>query len=381
MHLLFVAPGISPPWTEGRKKFVRELLAQLKNQNVTVDLLTSSDAKTPNELIAEPNHLIQVKHRHKLTQLVSLHYALREYLSANKPGAVVQFPFGTFDGIRGIANRTSLQQTSRICRKANIPSLAVLYSVTSGSLNQIAHLAGSIACTQGPDWNGPIINTGINMEEIPVSWQNRGQKKLLFMAGYSENNESLLHAILYERGLIDVILCGESLASQGLTLCIAIPLLQHPTLLEKLNLLIKTHAPSLTVEMRTFADPKEIFSECAMFIFPYRRNLTRFTPTSMLEAMAAGIPIVASRLSMYSSLIGAGDVYCNVYEATDANGLAHAITRAMTHWDATCSKAEMAQIMVRTQFDIKLSAQHLLTITTQLMCQQRQETSARHLPH
>jgi len=315
MRVLIVAPDLNPPWSEGRKTFVCDLLRQLAGE---WDLSVLSTA------IGEPGSWqssVPARHipcRSKATQLLTLQRALDCQLAhGDRPDLVLHFPFGTFTGMRGIANRFGIAAVDAVSRKHDIPCLTILYSMTAGSLESLSRKVQHLVAAAGRDWSGLTLNIGIDLDNFPRVWSRQDPRKLLFMAGYSENSSSLLRAILEERGLLQLIRSGDRLAEVGCTLSIAIPLLRFPERRKELQDLLARHAPRLQVELIAEGAPVTLYASHGMFVFPFRVSYTRFMPTSLLEAMACGIPVIASRLPMMEAVVRDDEAYCLSFAPDD----------------------------------------------------------------
>lgn len=365
MRILVVAAEINPPWSEGRKIFVRDLLDQLTSA-WEVSLLSAHIGEPRTWSCPVP--ATQIACRNKLSRLLALHSGLKRRLQQSElepPDAILHFPFGTFSGIRGIANRLSIATIDAIAARAGIPCLTVLYSMTQGSLRQLSRKVSHLVAGSGRDWAGSALNMGINADRYPPVWPGHNDKRLLFMAGYSDNKRVLLQNILHERGLMQLIKAGEGLTRLGYTLTIAIPLLRYAERCKELAKLLAKEAPSLQTRFVSAAEPASLFASHSLYLFPYATNHTRFVPTSMLEAMACGIPVIAPRLTMLEPLIGSGDAHCLGYAPGDADALLGAVVHAAEHWPATVERARAAAEMVRRQWDIKASAAQLAQIVRQ----------------
>lgn len=299
----------------------------------------------------------------RLMQLPALHGALKKKLSLeNKPDAILHFPFGTFTGFRGAINKWSMRMVDRIASIHGMRCLTILYSVTKGDLAVLSKKVGLMAASGGNDWNGPVVNMGINPERLHLIRERENNKKLLFMAGISENKKGLLKNILYVRGLIDIIKIGDRLAGYGFTLTIAAPILKHPKRLGELLDLLKNTAPSLKVNIETLVDVNNFFKDHGMYLFPFRENLTRFVPTSVLEAMASGIPVITSDLPMLDSIFAANPNCAKRFAAGDSEALLWAILDRSNNWEEAVKGAALASDHVRKLWDIRNSAKQIVDI-------------------
>jgi len=233
--------------------------------------------------------------------------ARKEELVDWRPAAVCHFPFGTFHGLRGLANRWSIKHIDCRCRSHGLRCLTILYSITSGSIDPLKKITRELIIASGGGLVGRSMVMGINTAKIPYNESVSHDKlTLLFMAGTQEASRSMLHHVLSERGLADVVTVGPYLEKAGLRIIVAVPLLKDGKLRNELKHHFMRNCPNLDLDLRGEVEMPEIFSEADIYIFPYRVDLKQFIPTSILEAMAAGIPVVLSDSPMLSSLSNDG---------------------------------------------------------------------------
>ena len=115
MRLLFVAPEICTPWSEGRKKWVRDLVAEMHGAD-EIAVLTSVPSGEQTEFAAPAEALACGTKAARLTVLVRrLNRLIREF----RPDAVCSFRYGTFRHTHGLANRAYMAMVDLICTNTN----------------------------------------------------------------------------------------------------------------------------------------------------------------------------------------------------------------------------------------------------------------------
>jgi len=366
MKLLLVVPGLLPPWTEGRKNFIRDLIPVLQDK-VELRILSTATGLTPQSLpFSVPVNYASAKT--KSLELISLHKAVKRHLTfSDGPDIVIHFPYGTFSGVRGVINKLGIIAAHRMVTKAGLPCLTVLYSMTHGDLLKLSNQVPTLATAESHNWSGHIINVGLDLKRLDPLSCPENNKRIIFMAGYHENKSSLLKNILYERGLIDIIQIGEQLAMEGFHLSVVAPLLKHPQRLAELKSLLRKISPSLPVTFFTQVNIQDLFGRHSMYIFPQRKNYNVFIPTSVLEAMAVGIPVIMPDLPMLNPLIGREDGFCWKYRARNPESLLQAVLDATLNWEETCRRALRGRLHVRQNWTIEHSARQLMEIVMELV--------------
>ena len=364
-NLLIIAPGFTAPWTEGRKNFIRDLIPYFK-QHVNLGILNANVGWQKIDSFLGP--VTNYSHSaEKSIQLLSLYFSLKRLLkSSDRPDIIVHFPYGSFGGVRGVANYLSIAKTHQLINDYGIPCLTVLYSMAGGDLQHLCEKIPNLATVKSKDWPGHVVNVGININIENNLEIVKNDKKLLFIAGYQENKASLLNSILHDRGLIDIIDIGEQLAENGFCLTISIPLLKHKKLRNELLSLLQKKAPSLPVKLEHEVNVYDSFSRNNLFIFPFRKNYNVFVSTSVLEAMSSGIPVIISNLPMFIPLIGTKNLFCGSYIAGEPSRLLEAILHACENWDETIAKSKEAKEHVAKNWSIEKSAFQLMELVDEM---------------
>jgi glycosyltransferase involved in cell wall biosynthesis len=171
-----------------------------------------------------------------------------------------------------------------------------------------------------------------------------------------------LHNVLYERGLADLLDAGGDLASNDIRLTVAIPFLRDSHMRERLRIEIACRCPTLRVEMLDEVDPYTLFQRHDAFIFPYRREHSVFVPTSLLEAMSIGIPVIAADHAMYRGLTFAeAGPRCGLHPVGDPVALANVVRTVQLDYDAALVRARAASSQIRQEWTVERAVNELLS--------------------
>jgi colanic acid/amylovoran biosynthesis glycosyltransferase len=84
-------------------------------------------------------------------------------------------------------------------------------------------------------------------------------------------------------------------------------------------------------------------------------------PVALMEALAAGLPVIASRLSGIPELVRDGETGL-LARPGDAADLADAFRRVLADPDATLSRARAGRRLIEEEFDIERSADRMLEL-------------------
>lgn len=343
--LIFAAPGISPPLTEGRKLYVSELSEALLSRGLDVELLTSSPEQEG--IFALLQVLNMLRERCKQPELIE---------------AIAIFPYGTFDGLRGLANRWFLWRAIAIAKQAKVRYSPAFYSGAGISIEKLDRNY-SPALAMGRSTHGlQCIHLGTSRHIKTWKPSREKMRDILFLCGYQSPTRAALHNVLYERGLWDLLQAGNEIAKSGISLTIAIPFLREVKMQkELLNIAAKT-CPSLKINLRNAVDSTDIFSEYDAFIFPYHTDHAVFIPTSLLEAMSAGIPTIAADHPMYRSLTKHRDQdRCELYFPGHTSALANSILKTNASYQQAIQLGRETAIAIRSEWSIETSANEMIS--------------------
>lgn len=345
-RIVLLAPGAVPPWTEGRKIFVTDLAAALRSRGVVVHLLDGAPAASPMRMI-----------------LGALHQLDALCVGPHAVDAVLTFPYGTFHGLRGMVNAWLLRRSRAICAKAGIAQIPVFYSCVGLGLDRLGRRFGP-AMAVGR--SGPGIDSiHLGIRHPSHTWRplGNGLQRLLFLCGYQKPTARALHDVLHERGLADFLDAGNTIASDNIRLTIAVPLLRDARMRERMRAEIARRCSALDVVLQDEVDPYTLFQRHDAFVFPYRRQHSVFVPTSLLEAMSIGIPVIAADHAMYRDLtVGSAGARCGLHRVGDSVDLADTVRGMRQNYDAAVERARTVAVEIREEWTVERAVDELLAV-------------------
>jgi glycosyltransferase involved in cell wall biosynthesis len=358
VNILIVGADITPPWSEGRKKLIHDVAARL-NQIYTVRVVTTGPI-TVNIVDSCSRH--QKKINFSYQKITRLHQEVDKTLSKWVPDAVLHFPFGTFHGLRRIANVWSMRYIDKQCARYGLRCLTILYSITRGSLEELKRTVRELVVAPGAGWDGLTITMGTDLGDTHyIDSKHGGKPAVLFIAGLQKHKEKVLKHILLERGLEDVVKASSILVEAGVRVIVAIPLLSNSRLRNKLYQRFMKECPQLDLDLRSSISIPEIFKEIDLYLFPYRKELTQFIPTSVIEAMGAGRPVVLSDLDMFASLGNEGRT-AYLFRRGDSRHLGEVVVKALSNPEDRREKACAARKFVTENWSIDKTVSDIMEI-------------------
>lgn len=323
MKVLIVAPRICTPWTEGRKKFVRDLITATEGRWELCGLVTVD----PGESTRLPESFETRVVANTRDHLFFLAGNLKQAITRHKPDLVCHFPFGTFAGLRGLGNLWAISTIARTCRKAGVPCCTIMYSLTAEAdtalhryLLKDVHLNQYLGGRKG-------IRFGVHLApNTSDAFHDASSRTLLFMSGAAEPTSENLEYVLDVRGLRYLLKAGATLSQHQYKLVVAVPLLRDAGMLERLRHHPDNKWPGSHIEFRTEVTLPEAFRGTSAFVFPYGQEEKQFVPTSIVEAMHFGIPVVLPRLRFLAQFCSPeGKAF--VHEPRDVESLVAQILR------------------------------------------------------
>jgi glycosyltransferase involved in cell wall biosynthesis len=317
MKVLIVAPRFCSPWTEGRKIFVRDLIEQAAVHWELCGLVTFD----PGETSSLPADFIAHETRHAREHLLFPANALPAALTSMKPDLVCYFPFGAFNGLRGMANLWSIWKISRLCRQAGIPVMTLMYSLTMEANSWFHQLfLRDVYFNQHGD-GARGIRFGVKFPDSDFRFDlKQSPRRLLFMAGASHFNAERLDYVLDVRGLRILLKAGKALQRSGYQLVTAIPFLEQAEACAALRNHPDNTWNTENLIFRNEVSKPDIYKDCCAFVFPYGLEEKQFVPTSVVEAMHYRVPVILPDLAFLSPFI-TDTPRALVYQAGDMDSL------------------------------------------------------------
>ncbi len=323
MKVLIVAPRICTPWTEGRKKFVCDLLNAVEGRWELCGLVTVDPGETTQLPQHFETHTVSSTKEHLLFLARNVERALAEH----KPDLVCHFPFGTFAGLRGLGNLWTIRSIARTCRKAGVRCCTIMYSLTAEAdtalhrfLLRGVHFNQYLGGRQG-------IRFGVQLAPNSAdAFYDREARRLLFMSGAAEPGLANLDYVLHVRGLRYLLKAGAALVPLGYRLTVAVPLFSDPGMLERIRQHPDNGWNPGRIDFRAEVTLPEAFRGVSAFVFPYGQEEKQFVPTSIVEAMHFGIPTVLPRLDFLTQF-RTGAAKALVHEPRDVDSLVAQVSR------------------------------------------------------
>lgn len=360
MKILFVAPGISTPYSEGRKRFVLDLIDTLSTSE-EVYLLTTCHKGESVKVNCEFSSMV-LGHGafHLIYQILALPRIIKEF----QPDIICVFPHGTFRHLYGLASKAFMYLTDKICQLMNVPCVTILYSIEGyDSVKSLDKLVSNLALSKRPDWDGLTVNMGLRTADWPERArpefsQDDDTSTLLFMAGMSGQSNERVDHILNVRGLKVVLESGEYLYKHNVRLIIAAPLFASD---ECSNYLLSHPSntwPKEGIELRSFVSVPQIFWDADMFVFPYAQPINHFIPTSILESMFAGTPVAIGDQTFLDELYNEGRTAIRV-DTKDAAEFSRAILDGLKDQERLIEKVNNAKEYAHINWSIESSADQI----------------------
>lgn len=290
MRILLAGPKVCSPWTEGRKRFVRDLAESFAADHEVRVVTTTAPGECSNFAVPAISAVADGGARH----LLSFHRLLGRTLDAWHPDLVVHLPTTSFHGRYRIGNTASMWLADRQCAQRGVACLTLMYAITrEASVRALRPWVRHLLTNPYVHGGHPVrFGVALPQSEVPPAGPPR---ELLFMAGMAEPTRERLRHVLEVRGLGVLLRAGAPLAEAGFRLTIAVPLLRDPLLRRLLMEWPGNAWPAAALRILGEARVPDVFIGMGCFVFPYGRDETQFVPTSVIEAMHAGVPVVLPR--------------------------------------------------------------------------------------
>lgn len=364
MKILFVAPEICSPWSEGRKVFVRDLIEALHKDHEILVLTTAFK----NESGDFPVENIFISCSWKPELLLKILFALPEVINDFRPDVVCHFPYGTFQRYYGVINKLYISILDKVCRKKNTHCLSIMYSIDSGiTAKELSKSVSNLVTGQKEDGVKNLVETAINFKGWPDITKEK-TNTLLFMAGMWQTNTARVDHVLNVRGLSVLLKAGEYIDNEGIKLIIASPLFSDSMCREYLLNSKYNKWDSGSIVFESSVSVPDIYRQADLFIFPYSKNIQHFVPTSVIESMVARTPVVLSDIPLFSDLIN--DNETGFYFENECHvSLANKIKLALSDEKRLFEIGLAAKKYAKNRWSIEASAKQLIDLAERVQCQ------------
>lgn len=342
MHIVLLAPGAGAPWTEGRKNLVRDLYFEFLHRGHDVSMLSGISMDAGGLRIT-------------LSSLFQCWACFR----GNKPDLLICFPYGRFRGLRGAVNIFFAISARMLSALFKVRVLTLLYSADGRALSSLRKLFGPLAAIGCDAKEVAFVHLGL-AEQLPRWTGSQAQvPRLLFLCGYQQARYHSVRGVLEERGF-RLLMEALSRLRTPVHLTVAIPFLRDAGARAALAK-ASTIASNVEIQWQSDGDPRMALAAHDAFIFPYQAEHEVFVPTSMLEAMAIGIPVVATDLAMYGRLTRQdGLPGCFLFPPGDSAALAACIEQFLQDPAAAGTMAERQRNRITEDWNIARTADDVL---------------------
>lgn len=354
-----MAPEICSPWSEGRKVFVRDLIEFLRTSHQITVLTTVPAGESTNFPVPHEIH----KCRWKPGLLIRIIKELPSMIADYQPDVVCHFPYATFRHYYGFVNKPYMVKIDRICREKEVPCISIMYSIDAYVTPQELELKVScLAMGTRDNWQGNTIDPGLRFSHWPAIKPKENEiPTILFMAGMWQTSKRRVDFVLDTRGLGILLQAGEYLKGTRVKLIIAAPLFS-----DKLcrNYLLNSSLNTWCIDdisLESTVKIPDIYTRADLFVFPYTKNDQHFIPTSVVEAMSSGTPVLISDLPLFNGLVREGETG-SVFETGNPVSLANTIRNALSDREKLSDMGEAAMHYAHKRWSIENSARQLIEL-------------------
>jgi|GEM_PF-1558135 len=362
MKLLFVAPEICTPVTEGRKRFIIDLLEALSGAD-QVFLLTT---RVAGQSLACSVPAWARECRWPAEHLLSIRMGLPKILRRLEPDAAFHFPYGTFHSVYGPANRWIIRAVDRMCGQSKVPCATVMYSIDQPmTLERLKTTASCVVPVTQSTNEALELPLGINASAWPSVPCKENASTLLFMAGMWQAKRERVDHVLHLRGLGTLLRAGATLGRAGLRLVVASPVFENSGMKDYVLRHFLNRWPVGHLELRGAVKIPDVYQEAALYVFPYQHSIHQFTPTSVIEAMMAGTAVVISDLPFLRDLAQGGSM-AYLFPPGNEEGLAEAVLKALADPEGCRVRSQKARTYAQSKWSILASAEKTRAIAQSL---------------
>ncbi len=174
------------------------------------------------------------------------------------------------------------------------------------------------------------VRFGVNLPAIDPVFLAReasDEKCILFMSGEAVESDDSFKYVMDVRGLRLLLRAGEELQKRGYRLIVAVPFLQNKRLRRRVASSNDNYWAPGSIEYLDKISLPKIFDRARLFAFPYGNEEVQFVPTSIIEAMHFGVPVVLPKLNFLAPFYES-EGRCLPYNSGDIGSFYDAIDAA-----------------------------------------------------
>jgi glycosyltransferase involved in cell wall biosynthesis len=362
MKFLFVAPEICTPYTEGRKRFVLDLIDTLEKKDQVFLLTTTQVGQETTFSIPFKSVLCQHGAQHLAFLICNLSKVIREF----NPDVVCVFPYGTFRGMYWYASTWFMKMIDLVCQKNRVVCLTIMYSIDETTTAQaLQKKVSNLAISQRHGWTGNVVNVGLRYKHWEFSQsKNDKERVLLFMAGMWQQTCLRVEHIINVRGLGALLKVGELLSKKGVKLIVAAPLFAN----EQCRNYLLSHPlnswPESSITLLSEVSIPDVYSMADVFVFPYQKEITQFIPSSVIESMLASTCVAMSDLNFLKPLAQNGNT-AYLFPIDDINKMSEILLEALFNQKDRERKVINAREYVESNWTINISVEQIRQFVNQ----------------
>lgn len=299
MKILFIAPEICEPFTEGRKRLVIDLMTRMSGSDELFLLTTSNFGFSPFNFKLYKCTPVKRKPFHLISILFHLPLALRSI----NPDIVLNFPYGSFRKLYGYASMSYMFFVDKVSLLFHVPCITLLYSLDEfANDNLLDKIVSNLVLTDNKLWRGHKVSLGLDSSTWDITPGKIGPHTLLFLAGMWQQTTSRVDHVLSVRGLSLLLKAGELLSQRDIRLVVASPLFKSSVCRNYLLNHPDNQWDKNKIILLSDVKIPNIFKGVDLFVFPYLKEINQFTPSSVVEAMLSGTGVVLTDVKFMDHL-------------------------------------------------------------------------------